>query len=94
MKSTEGCVELLFLSVSGEATKGWDNLDSGNGTDGQGGAYSLNGRWGHAGAAPNLPKLHVNGSLALAAAFCPIKTELQLVLWDFPGTLFTNLLPA
>lgn len=71
---------MLFLTASGETTKGWGDPDSGNGADGSGGAYALNGRCEHAGAAPNLPKLHADRSLALAAAFCPIKTELQ-VFW-------------
>lgn len=80
----------FFLSASGEATKGWDDPDSGNGADGWGGAHALNGRCEHARAAPNLPKLPVDRSLALAAAFCPIKTKLQFFWWDCPGTVFTD----
>lgn len=72
----------------------WDNPDSGNGAEGWGGAYASNGRCEHAGATLNLPKLRVEGSLALAAAFCPIKTELQIFWWDCPGTVFTDKLPA
>jgi len=47
-----------------------------------GGQNTLSGRWEHARAAPNRLKLLVDRSLALAAAFCPNKTQLEVFWWN------------
>lgn len=59
-----------------------------------GSAHTLNRRHEHARATPNLLELHVDGSLALAAAFCPSKTELKFFWGYCPGTVFTDKVPA